>query len=127
MALTIIGDLADLQRGVEVPESGVGILSFECRYYPEVSEDHQDNVGETDGRVVSSVPSREVTFEGETTGTGGIMAFTFLTACTFANDTDTFGGDGDFLLQEITEVQSKADWRKVRGRATANPNLSVGS
>jgi hypothetical protein len=126
MALTIIGDLADLQRGIELPEVGIGARSLEVRTFPAVSEDHTDNLGEVDGRVVSTVPSVEVTLEGEVTGTTGVMAFTFLTACTIANDLDTFGGGtGDLLLQEATETQTAGGWRTVRLRLAAHPNLTV--
>src|SRR5512146_1215896 len=104
MALTIIGDLADLQRGIELPETGIGARNLTVRTFPAVSEDHTDNLGEVDGKVVSTLPSVEVTLEGEVTGSSGVMAFTFLTACTIANDIDTFGGgSGSLLLQEVTE------------------------
>src|SRR4030095_12003623 len=92
MALTIIGNLANLQRGVELPETGIGCRNFEVRTFPAVQEDHTDNLGEVDGRVVSTVPSIEVTIEGEVTGATGVMAFDFLTDCTIANDIDIFGG-----------------------------------
>lgn len=128
MALTIIGDLAGLQRGVELPETAIGVTSFECRYFPKVNEEHLDNLGEVDGRVVSTVPSRELTIEGETTATsGGVLSATFIAAFTPANDVDTWGGAGDFFLQEATETQARADWRKVRCRFLADPNLTAGS
>lgn len=126
MALTYIGDLAALQRGVELPEVGIGCRRFECRTFPAVQEDHTDNLGEVDGRVVSTVPSIEVTIEGEVTGITGVMAFTFLTDCTVANDIDTFGGGtGLLLLQEVTETQGAGEWRTVRLRLAAHPNLDT--
>lgn len=126
MALTIIGALSDLQRGVELPEAGIGCRSFECRTFPAVQEDHTDNLGEVDGRVVSTIPSTEVTIEGEVTGTTGVMAFTFLTDCTVANDVDSFGGGtGLMLLQEATETQTAGGWRTVRLRLAAHPNLTT--
>lgn len=126
MALTIIGDLADLQRGIELPETGIGARNLTVRTFPAVSEDHTDNLGEVDGKVVSTLPSVEVTLEGEVTGSSGVMAFTFLTACTIANDIDTFGGgNGSLLLQEVTETQTAGGWRTVSLRMRADPNLSV--
>jgi hypothetical protein len=126
MALTIIGNLANLQRGVELPESGIGCRNYEVRTFPAVQEDHTDNLGEVDGRVVSTVPSIEVTIEGEVTGATGVMAFDFLSDCTVANDLDTFGGGtGLLLLQEATETQAAGGWRTVRLRLAAHPNLTV--
>jgi hypothetical protein len=126
MALTIIGNLADLQRGIEVPEVGIGAKRFTVRTFPAVSEDHTDNLGEVDGRVVSTVPSIEVTLEGEVTGSTGVMTHTFLTNCTLANDLDTFGGGtGLVLLQEATETQEAGGWRSVSLRYRADPNLTV--
>lgn len=127
MALTIIGDLSGLQRGVETAESGIGVTLFECRYFPKVNEEHLDNLGEVDGRVVSSEPSRELTIEGETTGSGGVLSATFIAAFSPANDVDTWGGTGDFYMQEATETQGRADWRKVRCRFLSDPTLGGGS
>src|SRR4030095_12790202 len=126
MSLTIIGNLANLQRGVELPEAGIGCRSFECRTFPAVQEDHTDNLGEVDGRGVSTFASVEVKIEGVVTGTTGDMAYDCLTDCAVANDIDTFGGGtGLLLLQEATESQAAGGWRTVRLRLAAHPNLTV--
>jgi hypothetical protein len=126
MALTIIGALDNLQRGVELPETGIGVRRFTVRTFPAVSEDHTDNLGEVDGRVVSTVPSAEVTVEGETTGATGVMAHTFLTNSTLANDIATFGANaGLLLLQEVTETQEAGGWRTVSLRYRKDPTLTV--
>lgn len=126
MALTIIGSgLTGLQRGIELAEVGVGVTTFTVRYFPGVKEDHQNNLGEVDGRVVSTVASREVTIEGEVTGATGVMAFTFLASCTVANDIADFGSPtGGLYLQEATTTQSRGDWRKVTLRLESNPGLA---
>jgi hypothetical protein len=124
MALTYTGAATALQRGVELAEPGIGVTSFEIRYFPRVSDFHENNFGERDGRVVSSLPSREIHIDGEVTGTTGRMADTFLTAITtIANDTTTFGGSGQILLQEVTETQSRANWRMVKLRYESDPGL----
>ncbi len=125
MALTYFGTATALQRGVELAETGVSIMSFTVRYFPEVNERLQNNLGETAGGVKSSVASREVTIEGEVTGATGVMAFTFLAACTVANDIADFGSPtGGLYLEEATVTQSRADWRKVNMRLQSNPGLS---
>lgn len=126
MALTLIGSgISALQRGVELAETGIGVLSFEVRYFPRVNEYHENNLGERDGNVRSSVASREVNIEGEVTGATGIMAHTFLAACTVANDIADFGSPtGGLYAQEFTVIQARADWRKVRGRYESDPGLA---
>lgn len=125
MALTYIGSATALQRGVETAESGIAVTSFSVRYFPEVNEFHQNNLGESDGKVVSSVASREVTVAGEVTGSGGVMSHTFIAACTLANDTTTFGSaTGGLYLQEATESQERAGWRSVSLRYESHPLLA---
>jgi hypothetical protein len=125
-ALTLIGTgISALSRGVELAETGIGVLSFEVRYFPRVDEWHENNLGERDGRVLSTVASREITLEGEVTGATGVMAHTFIAACTLANDVADFGSPtGGIYLQEATTTQSRADWRKVRLRYESDPGLA---
>ncbi len=125
MALTYLGTATALQRGVELAETGVSINTFTVRYFPEVNERLQNNLGETAGRVVSTLSSREVTLEAEVTGTTGVMTFTFIAACTVANDIADFGSpSGGLYMHEATVTQSRADWRKVNIRLESNPGLS---
>ncbi len=125
MALTYFGTATALQRGVELAETGVSIMSFTVRYFSEVNERLQNNLGETAGGVKSTTASREVTLEGEVTGASGVMAFTFLAACTVANDIADFGSpSGGLYLEEATVTQSRADWRKVNIRLQSNPGLA---
>lgn len=112
------------QRGVEFNEVGLAIRRFSTRYFPEVNERLQNNAGETIARALSDKFSREVSWEGETTGTTGLMAATLGTAMTFANDTNDFGdGSGKLLLDEATVTQERGGWRSVSGRASSNPQL----
>ncbi len=125
MALTYLGTATALQRGCENAETGVSINTFTVRYFPEVNERLQNNLGETAGRVVSTVASREVTLEAEVTGTTGVMVYTFLAACVPANDVADFGSPtGGLYMHEATVTQSRADWRKVNIRLESNPGLT---
>ena len=127
MALTYFGAATSLQRGVETGEPGIGVRSHTVRYHPEVNEFHQNNLGESDGKVVSTLASREITIDGEVTGaTTGRMIDTFVAAITtIANDVTSFGSaTGGIYLQEATESQSRAEWRSVNLRYESHPLLA---
>lgn len=126
MALTLIGSgISALQRGVEIAEVGIGCLSFTVEYYSEVNEKHQNNLGETDGRVKSTLASRTVTIEGEVTGATGVMAYTFLIAVTPANDVADFGSPtGGLYMERAVVKQERAGWRSVTITLESNPTLA---
>lgn len=123
-AVTVLGFTG--QWGVELAETGISIRSFAIRYFPEIDVPIMDNQGETRGRVKSNKFSREVTIEGEVLSALGIMAYTLITACTFANDAADYGdGTGTFLMQEATVTQSRAEWRVVSVKLLSNPGLVI--
>lgn len=125
MALTYIGSATAQQRGVELPEPGISVKRFEVDYFPEVDEFRQNNLGESDGAVISTSPARDIVIEGEVTGTTGHMSDTFTAAITIiANDVATFGGAGGIYLKRAREVQARADWRSVTLDFKARPTLS---
>jgi hypothetical protein len=125
MALTYFGSATSQQRGVELAETGIAIKSFEVDYFPEVNEFRQNNLGESDGKVVSSTPSRTIKIEGEVTGNTGRMADTFTTAVSsIANDLTTFGGSGGIYLQKASEKQGRSEWRMVNLEYESRPGLS---
>lgn len=126
MALTYNGALTGLQRGIELAETGLSVSSFTVRYFPRVNEPHESNLGERDGRVVSTLASREITIDGDVTGSTGRMADTFVAAVTgIANDIAEFGSPtGGVYLQEATVSQAKADWRRVSLRYESDPTLA---
>jgi hypothetical protein len=124
-ALTYFGSATAQQRGVESPETGINVSRFEVDYYPEVDEENKSNIGETNGAVISSVPSRDITIEGRVTGTTGRMADTFTSAVTtIANDITTFGGTGGVYLKRARETQSEADWRSATLNYRSRPGLA---
>ncbi len=118
---------SDAQRGVETDETGINIAAFSVRYYLAVNEKLPSNVGEPRARALSDDFSRDITLRGEVLiGGGGVLDFTIGTACSLANDTDTFGtGNGTILLDEATESQERAGWRSLDMRLSSDPQLTV--
>lgn len=124
-AIIIVGNFVG-QYGVETDETGISIETFEVRYFPFVNERLMSNVGEPRARALSDKFSRDVTLSGEVTDSTGVMAFTLATACAVANDVDTFGdGSGDLLLDEVTETQGRAQWRKINMKLSSDPGVEV--
>lgn len=127
MALVILGTgWDDAQRGVETTETGISIRRWAVRFFPEINEKLPDNKGETIARAVSDKPSREITLEGEVTGTNGVMAYTFGAAITgLRNDTQWTGESttGMFVMDEVTETQERAGWRSINMRISSNPQM----
>lgn len=126
MALTYLGTGAAAQRGVEVAEAGVSIMSWSVEYFSEVSEYRQSNLGETDGAAISTLASRNITMEAEITGTTGRMLDTFVAAITtLTNDVAEFGGaTGGIYLKRVTINQSRGDWRKGTWNYESRPLLA---
>ncbi len=128
MALTYLGSGGSVQRGIELAETSCAVQSFVVRYFPEINERRQNNLGETDGRVVSTLSSREISIDAEVTGSSGVMLWTFVATATstyaILNDVADFGSPaGGIYLHEATVTQTRADWRKVSFRLESNPIL----
>ncbi len=115
------------QRGVETDETGINISNFSVRYYLAINEKLPSNVGEPRARALADDFSRDISLRGEVLiGGGGVLDFTIGTACSLANDTDTFGtGAGTILLDEATETQERAGWRSLDMRLSSDPQLTV--
>jgi hypothetical protein len=126
MALTIIGSgVSGLQRGVEAAETGISVRTFTARYFPRVREELLDNLGERKALVVSTVASTEITIEGEVTGATGVMAYTFLAACTVANDKADFGSPtGGLYMVEATVTQERGGFRSVSIRLESDAGIT---
>jgi hypothetical protein len=118
---------SDAQRGVETDETGVNIASFSVRYYLAVNEKLPSNVGEPRARALADDFSRDISLRGEVlVGGGGVLDFTIGTACSLANDTNTFGtGAGTILLDEATEGQTRAGWRELDMKLSSDPQLTI--
>ena len=118
---------SDAQRGVETDETGVNIANFSVRYYLAVNEKLPSNVGEPRARALADDYSRDISLRGEVlVGGGGVLDFGIGTACSLANDTDTFGtGAGTILFDEATETQERAGWRSLDMRLSSDPQLEL--
>lgn len=133
MALNIIGAgvWQNAQRGVQFPEVGISIRRWAVRYYPEINERLPDNFGQIIARAVADVASRDITIEGEVTGTSGIMNLFFAIAISYTFQNDLQWGivganqppiTGFLILDEVTETQERAAWRSINMRVSSNPN-----
>lgn len=121
MALTLL-NASGFQAAIEVDETGVNLASYSCRYYPQFRRELLNYLGQTRGWALPTIPSGEVSMQGEVSGGTGVMAYTFLTACTIANDTALFGRSaGIFLLLEATETQDREGWRSISQSLRADP------
>lgn len=128
MSLTIVGAgvWQDAQRGVEEPETGISIRRWAVRYFPEINEKLPDNAGQIIARAIANKPSREITIEGEVTGTTGVMNFAWAASITYAFQNDLQWGvnrdtTGFIIMDEVTETQERAGWRSINMRLSSNP------
>ena len=124
-AILVVGGApwSNAQRGVESQEAFLNMASFECRYYLAVNEKMPSNAGEPIARFQSDNFSRDVTMEGEVVGA---VPYGIATACEIMNDTDTMGdGSGDFLLDEVTEKQGRADQRTLSIKLSSDPGIQA--
>lgn len=127
MALTLVNlsALTAAQKGVELDETGINIASIVVRYFAEIKDKLMGKTGEARGFAVSTVPSRDITIEGEVGTALGLMALTWIAAATLANDTTTFGSaTGGIYLDEVTETQTREGWRSVSFRLSSNPGIA---
>src|SRR4051812_26750622 len=105
MAL-ILRNLTGFQRGIELDEVGVNIERLEIRIAPEWKEKLPDRNNQSRGFAQPALPSREITLNGEISGTTGVMAMAFGTPLVLLNDIDYFGTTtGDIYGDEATVVQ----------------------
>lgn len=121
--VSVLGS-GNAQYGVPLPEVGISAKQITTRYFPEINEPIMDNVGETRGKVKSTKFSREITVEGETLDSTGVMAWGLLSACVPANNISRFGdGTGTPLLDEVTITDQRAEWEMFSAKLTSNPGL----
>lgn len=126
MALTILGT-AGPQYANEAAETGINLESFSVKYSPEFRAKLQNYLNQTINIALPTLASRAVTVTGEyLSGATGVMAYTFLTACTVANDIADFGSPaGILLMTEATVSQSRSGWRTVTVTLESDPLLTA--
>lgn len=122
MGLSVLGAAFIVSPGIELAETGINVKSFSVRYFAEVNRKTKNHKDETVGKVVSTVPSREINIKGEVLGATGIMALTWIAGATLANDTTTFGSAvGLILMDDCTEAQEASGNRSIDMNLTSDP------
>lgn len=120
MGLTL-KNLTGYQRGVELAETGINVETFEVRYFPEWKEKLPNHQNQTIGFGAPDALSREVTIQGEISGSTGLMAATHTTAVVPANDIADFDGEGGLYMDEATVAQGRAAWKNLNMRLSGDP------
>lgn len=121
MGVTLV-NIPGFQRGVENNESGINIESIEVRYFPQFKEFLKDEDGLIIGFAVPSELSREITLQGEISGSNGLMAATHTSAVSLANDTGDFDAGGSIYMEEASVSQARAAWRSLSMRLSSHPS-----
>lgn len=107
-------NLSGFQYGVELDETSLNIEAFEVTVAPQFKEYLPDKVNNNRGFAIGQLRS-EITLNGElSAASSGVLAFTFSTACTLANDVDYFGQTaGSIFLDSATISQNRAGWKSL--------------
>lgn len=122
-AITLV-NLSGYQYGVEADETGINIESFTATYRPEQKEYLRNKQNTKIGFAVDEVEA-EFQVNGEVSGSTGLMAATFATAVTLANDDDEFGlSAGGAYLDEAVISQSRAGYRSASFKLSKNKGLA---
>jgi len=117
-------NLTGYQWGVEANETGINVESFEATYKPEQKEYLKDRVGSKIGFAVDE-PEGEFNIAGEVSGSTGLMAATFASAVTIANDTAEFGlTSGGVYLDEASPGQSRNGFRRITFKLSKNKGIA---
>lgn len=123
MATTILGG-AGYQQGVEVVEAYGNQEQFSVRYFPFLDNKIDGIGGEPFLRVRSTVASRDITCNGEFSGS--LTQFSMTTVSTLANDVADFGSAaGSIFLKELTMNQNRANLRSVDASLDSNPTITA--
>lgn len=121
-AVTLV-NLTGYQWGVESDETGINIESYEATIKPEQKEYLKNKAGSKIGFAVD-VPEAEYTVSGEVSGSSGLMAATFASAVTIANDHTEFGVTGGIYLDEVNPSQSRSGFRKITFKLSQNAGIA---
>lgn len=104
---TLTSGISGHQYGIESDETSLIVKSFVVDVAPQHSTKQVDKVNNALGRAIGAIGST-ITMEGElSASSSGVLAYTFTTACTVANDKDYYGHTtGDVFLDraQITQV-----------------------
>lgn len=124
MALSVLGLL--LQYGLELAETGLNATSMSVTYKPEFIIKTKQFQGQTGGRIVPTLASREIDISAEvlTSAAAGLMLATFLVSqsSNIANDVADFGAPaGIIMLDSVTVKQEREGLRNVDFKLSSDP------
>jgi hypothetical protein len=121
-AITLV-NASGYQWGVETAETGVNVESFSANYKPEQKEYLRNTVGTKIGFAVDD-PEGSISISGEVNGSSGLLAATFASATTLANDHADFGlTSGGVYMDDVTLEQGRQAWKKFSATYTKNKNI----
>lgn len=113
---------ASAQASIEVAETGVEVLGFSVRYFPEYKLRFKSRLNQTTGFAVPDKLSTEVKITASVKGSTGLMAATHVTAITPGNDVNTFQATpGGLYMDEVTEDQTYDGWRSIDMSLSSDP------
>lgn len=119
-------DLSGYQYGIETAETSLEVKSFVVTTAPQFKQYQVDRTNTNIGFAVG--PARqEITLEGELNAASlGVLAFTFATACTLANDKDYFGvTTGDVFLDSATVTQTFDGFKSLSMNLSRDGSITV--
>lgn len=125
MAVTLV-DLSGYQFGIETAETSIEVKSFVVVTEPQFKNYQVSRTNENIGFAVG--PARQtITLEGELNASSlGVLAFTFATACTLANDKDYFGvTTGDVFMDSVTVTQSFGGFKSLSMNLSRDQAITV--
>lgn len=118
-------NLTGSQYGVEAAETGIEVLGFSVRYFPEYKKKFPSRLNQTTGFAVPDKLSLEIKLNGKVKGATGIMAATHVTALALANDVNTFQATpGGIYMDEVTEDQTFDDYRGIDMSLSSDPECA---
>jgi len=125
MAVTLI-NLTGFQAGVAADETGINIKTFKTTVEPEFNNILAGKSGTARGKGVGDM-KKNVSLDGEVSGSTGVMAATATAAFTPANSSSYFGAPttGLYLTKgEVTESRENGAWKEMSAEFEAYAGIT---
>jgi hypothetical protein len=123
MAVTLVS-LSGFVWGIPSDETGINCSKFSVTVEPEINEWVPAINGEARGKVVGD-PMGKLSIDGEYTGSGGVLAATFVAAFVPTNTTAFFGrSQGGFYLDSGTADRERGSLVKVSTQFSSRFNVA---
>jgi hypothetical protein len=119
-------NLTGRQYGVELDETSMDIKKFDVDTGPQFKEYQTDKANANIGFVTGPI-RQTITLEGELSASSlGVLAFTFTTACTLANDKDYFGvSTGDVFMDSARISQMSDGLKSISINLSRDPGIDL--